>query len=189
MNIELRNKYRKAIEAVWTDEKMRDYCCKKADIVYPVRDHIAEVDKPSIKTDFCFGYGYCGVSTAEDMKDADNMVRHAQTREDYFLSENLRDLDGWIESLEGSDYVAYAVNSYQHDYGIVCIHFCHWYEAEQQKRWAEQSGSTFFELTPEERKQIADVYRMEKERFTKRLKTYLKRYGLSKVHSWSYLVD
>ena len=41
-------------------------------------------------------------------------------------------------------------------------------------------------LDMDERQMIIDALIKEKEAFTKRLYTYLKRYGLSKVHSWTY---
>ena len=45
------------------------------------------------------------------------------------------------------------------------------------------------ELTKAEIKEILEVYKKQKENFTKRLNTYLKKYGLSKLHTWTYLID
>ena len=45
------------------------------------------------------------------------------------------------------------------------------------------------ELTKEEIQEILEVYKKQKENFMKRLNTYLKKYGLSKLHTWTYLVD
>lgn len=186
MTEQLREEYRHAEALRWgKDQKMIDYCCKKADIVYSVRGHLAEIERPSIETSFCYGYGYCGVSTEEDYQDAARMANHARTNEDYFVEENLRGLNEYIEALGNDNHTAYMTGSN----GLVQLHFCNQWEAEQQKRWAEHGNYKMFVLTDEERKEIAGYYRMEVERFTKRLKTYLKRYGLSKVHSWTYLSD
>ena len=38
-------------------------------------------------------------------------------------------------------------------------------------------------------KNILSVYEYEKAKFEKRLNAYLKKYGLSKLKTWSYLVD
>ena len=38
-------------------------------------------------------------------------------------------------------------------------------------------------------KNILSVYEHEKAKFEKRLNTYLKKYGLSKLKTWSYLID
>lgn len=186
MNKELREQFRQAQALRWgKDQKMIDYCCKTADIVYQVRGYLAEIEKPSIETSFCFGYGYCGVSTEEDMQDAARMADHARTNEDYFIAENLHGLNGYIEALGDDSYAAYMTGSNE----LVQLHFCRQWEAEQQKRWAENGNYTFIELSGDERKEIAGYYGTEKDRFTKRLRTYLKRYGLSKVQSWTFLSD
>ena len=44
-------------------------------------------------------------------------------------------------------------------------------------------------LSPEDIDRIIEGYREVIKKFDKRLKTYLKRYGLSKVKAWSYLSD
>ena len=36
---------------------------------------------------------------------------------------------------------------------------------------------------------IIEVYKQQIENFKKRLNTYLKRYGLSKLTTWTYLID
>jgi len=186
MNKELRSKYRQAQTARWgKNEKMIDFCCKTADIVYPVRGYLADIDKPRIETSFCFGYGFCGVSSLEDMQDASRMADHARKNESYFIAENLKNINGYIEALGNSNLSAYMTGSN----GLVGLHFCKPWETGDQKRWAENGGYTYIELTEAERKEIAGYYGIEKDRFSKRLNTYLKRYGLSKVNSWSYLVD
>ena len=45
------------------------------------------------------------------------------------------------------------------------------------------------QLTKKDIEELKKIVQSEKEKFTKRLNTYLKRYGLSKINSWSYLVD
>ena len=186
MNKELKERYRKGQEIVWkNNQKMIDFCCKDTDIVFPVRDYIAGIQKPRIETSFCFSYGYCGVSDEEDYRDAARMAEHARTSENYFIKENMKDLDEMIQALRGDRYIAYAAGRHYVESGIVSINFCNWYE----KETAERNHAIFIELTPAEREEIAGYYEIEKERFTKRLRAYLKRYGLSKVHSWSFLSD
>ena len=120
MNKELREQFRQAEALRWgKDQKMIDYCCKKADIVYPVRGYLAEIERPSIETSFCYGYGYCGVSTEEDHRDAARMADHARTNEDYFIAENLHGLNGYIEALG--------------DVRVLTPHFCrHTYVSQMQ---------------------------------------------------------
>ena len=45
------------------------------------------------------------------------------------------------------------------------------------------------DLTPKDKEQILASLEIEKAKFTKRLNTYLKKYGLSKINTWTYLVD
>ena len=45
------------------------------------------------------------------------------------------------------------------------------------------------EATKEDLLLIIEVYKQQIENFKKRLNTYLKRYGLSKLRTWTYLVD
>lgn len=190
MNKELREQFRQAEALRWgKNQKMIDYCCKTADIVFSVRGYVAGIDRPNIRTHFCFGYGYCGVSTEEDYRDAARMADHASRSEDYFIEKNLEELNKYIEDLEGSDYTVYVSGNCTDSGSLVWINFCHGYEVEQLRSWAKKNNQVFLELSEGERKEIAGYYGIEKDRFTKRLKTYLKRYGLSKVQSWTYLVD
>ena len=187
MTKELREKYRQAQGLNWSSQKMIDYCCKQADIVYQVRGYLVDIDKPRIETRFCFGFGYCGVSSMEDEQRASDMANYAQTSESYFIRENLKDITQKIETLEENHYIAYLSGNPKT--GLGYIGFCYRCDDEQTKRDVERFGGEYFALTDEERKQIAGYYRIERERFTKRLNAYLKRYGLSKVHSWTYLSD
>ena len=45
------------------------------------------------------------------------------------------------------------------------------------------------EATKEDLLLIIEVYKQQIQNFKKRLNTYLKRYGLSKLTTWTYLVD
>ena len=45
------------------------------------------------------------------------------------------------------------------------------------------------ELSKSDIQKILNILAEELQKFAKRLNTYLKRYGLSKVHSWSYWRD
>ena len=45
------------------------------------------------------------------------------------------------------------------------------------------------EATKEDLLLIIEVYKQQIENFKKSLKTYLKRYGLSKLRTWTYLID
>lgn len=54
---------------------------------------IVEIEKPKIKTSFCFGYGFCGVSSQEQMNEASDLAERARKSEKFFISENLKQID------------------------------------------------------------------------------------------------
>lgn len=178
----LREIYGQEIAKVWGDgTKMYHYCMKKADVLVPLDNgEIYEIEKPTIETSFCFGHGYCGITSPEDEQRAYACERIARTNEDYFLEENLRDINAWIEALQDKK-----VYKYGRYYG----------KTEGKLRnitvlsyWQTPSEG-MEEISDSERQALIAGYEEEKKRFTKRLKTYLKRYGLSKLKTWTYLVD
>ena len=170
---------------VWTKSpKMVDYCIKKtAYIVELENGDFTDIEKPNIETSFCFGYGYCGVSTEEDYQNAASMSRHARTNEEYFLQENLKGLDGMIANFRDDDLRAYKRLHYigqTEGSHLMNIEFCRYYQA-PEKGWIE--------MTDAERQAMIAGYEIVRKQFEKRLNTYLKRYGTSKLHTWTYLVD
>lgn len=186
------------------DERMADYCTKQTAAVAILPDGgIVTVDKQNIQKHFCFG------ESGYDYEDAANMARHARTSEDYFRAENMKHFEHWINDLEGAkdlngDYmlVIHPRQYYRQpdDCKLVCVEF---------KRLGEIlescGGSAFLEELPgktinchgqecriatdEEIDIILEAYREAAAAHEKRVNTYLKKYGLSKVHSWTYWRD
>lgn len=188
---ELRTEYTK----VWNGrQKMIDYCVNKTDVVVKIRDkYLFTVDKPSIETNFCFGYGYCGVSNEEEYRGAENMAEHARTHEDYFIEENMKQIMEKIEALNDSRYIALIRSRYITKSNLVDIEYFHDYGTEGRLNGViaryHEKGDIAFLMEDQDKALILQAYEEAKQHFEKRLKTYLKRYGLSKVRSWSYLVD
>lgn len=176
----LKAEYRERLADVWQG-KMLDYCTKEADVVIKFRDdYYVEIKKSRIETSFCFGYGFCGVSDEDDYRRAENMADHAKKSQEYFLAENLKDLDRTIKAI--SDYDLYFQNRYYNQKNNSIKHIVY------KKPW-DVVEPGLEKLTDQEKNLLAEGYKVERERFTKRLNTYLKRFGLSKVRSWSYLSD
>lgn len=170
---------------IWTNSKMLDYCRKKCAYVVKLNNGYYEIDKPSIETHFCFGYGYCGISTQEDMDDAENMRRHAATDEEYFIKENLKGINYWLDNLSTMDVYACYNYSCKGDqariYNIMCL------KPWDVDRYSNNQG--FYKLSKEEIDDIITGYKVVKNQFEKRLNTYLKKYGLTKLKTWTYLSD
>ena len=192
---ELKNRFTEIISTeVWPhSQHMIDYCKKQAAYIVPLDNgDIAEIEKPSIETSFCFGYGYCGVSTTEDHQRAIDCANHARTKEEYFISENLKGLDEMIDDLKDDTMHFYKFVKYYGSpddsnlKGVRGANFCH---TPENAAWQWTGLRSLKELTETERQELIKGYETVKEQFIKRLNTYLKRYGLSKLHVWTYLSD
>jgi hypothetical protein len=177
----LREEYRAIQAKRWNnDEKMVNYCTDRVARFVRLRSgHILTIDKPRIETRFCFGYSDSRYD--EDYDRANNMARYASTSEEYFKTENLKQLQGTIDALNGIGRFGYSVAyiSYGND-GEATLNFCSSYELIEKRRE---------EINEQDREAIMTAYKLEIAAFEKRLNTYLKRYGLSKVHTWSYWRD
>ena len=183
---ELKDLYKKLISEYWKDAKMVDHCVKSAAYIVELENgDITEIEKPHIETRFCFGYGYCGVSTEEDYRNAADMMHYADTHEDYFISENMKDINGYIESLKDDKIRVFKYVHYcgKCDIRLKSIGFYRYYE-EPANNLVDCK-----ELTIQERQALIDGYEIVKKQFEKRLQTYLKKYGLTKLKTWTYLSD
>ena len=183
---ELKEVYRQYISEYWKDAKMIDHCMKTAAYIVELENgDITEIDKPNIETSFCFGYGMNGVSYEGDYEEAAETMRAAEKSTEYFISENMRGLNDYIETLKDESIRAY---KYVHYCGNCNIHlkgigFYRYYEA------PASNLKDCKELTADERASLLAGYEEVKKAFKKRLDTYLKKYGLSKLHTWTYLRD
>lgn len=178
----LREEYRAIQAKRWNnDERMTNYCTNKvARFVRLKSGHILAIDKPRIETRFCFGYSLNRCDT-EDYDRANNMAYHASKSEEYFKIENIKQLQETIDTLNGigrfGHNVAYII--YRND-GEATLNFCRRYDLIENNRE---------EINEQDRAAIITAYNLEIAAFEKRLNTYLKRYGLSKIHTWSYWRD
>lgn len=121
------------------------------------------------------------------------MAHHAATSEEYFLEQNLKGFDAKIKNLEEPD-----------EYTHICIvreSYCSqkeplnlWgYKVLKHWQYNDAVDRNYYtdlqEINAEDRAIILNALKAERAKFEKRLKAYLKRYGLSKIKSWSYWRD
>ena len=157
-----------------------DYYLKNLDSVIDIDGkYYWGIDKPSIETSFCFGYGYCGISTEEEDKRASDMAMMARTDEQYFLNENMVKMEDLKKSVEKAKTFCFN-NDDGELYLIDNMYF---------QKYPFDTPPVYRDITPEEKKTMLKMVEAATERFKKRLNVYLKRYGLSKINSWSYLSD
>lgn len=176
---------------VWkNDGKMVKFCQGKiSNAVKLSNGRIVIVEKQSLETSFCFGYSTCGQGS--ESKEADSCARVARTSENYFREQNLKELDDKIALLKTDKEESWHRDAYlrQSNYcscGLINIHEV---VGLHRRDFEEQKWGTYVEIPEEDRKAVIAMYEEEREKMSKRIDQYLKRYGLSKLHVWTYWQD
>lgn len=141
------------------------------------------VMKDRIEKSFCFSMDINGIVTHESHRDAIKQAENARTNEDYFLSENLRGVNADIQDAQDADQLFLVCDNTKRIASVKsATYFEHWmHEFERDK--------IVRELTAEEKQEYLGKLYNRREAFTKRLRTYLKKYGLKNLHVWTYCSD
>lgn len=191
VNEELKNKFIECIKDAWSSEKMQEYCIKKAEnLVELSNGYIIDIEKPHIETNFCFGYGMYANYEDEELNQAEDMVKVAETSKEYFKSKNLEKIEELIKDLKQSGYVGIYRKYYSQSKDNKLVNFSifkdsyYMQEAKNDKRLVD-----FQLLSKNDIDKIIQAYEQVRQSFIKRIDTYLKKYGTSKVNAWSYLRD
>lgn len=171
-------------------ENWVDYHKKNTARIYKTADgKLIPLEKPRIETHFCFGYSDSAYDT-EDYDRANEMAHHARTQEDYFLSENRDKIGSKIKSLENNDdysTLKHFIFNQSHQgkkvYGLTSFYLGRWFDMN------EKDKAFYQPLEEVDRLGLIEAYKKVLEDFEKRLQTYLKRYGLKNIKSWSYWRD
>jgi len=145
---------------------------------------IVNIERPSIETRFCYG------ESGYDMDQAVDAAERARTCESYFRWCNLRGLAEVIRILERRP---------DESDGFIYRHCIHVTRDSRMRdgiadvslvgAWDDRHGRPTEEVSEEDRERLLEGYRKVYASFEKRINTYLKRYGLSKVVSWTYWRD
>lgn len=189
----LKAEYKELLTGIYpNDQKWVDFLSKEADVVVRFDNgFFAEVERQRIDKNFCFGYSDSRYDT-EDFDRANRMVEHAQTSKDYFIKKNLENIEHLIDRCSKSDYILFFHNRYcdQKNNTVKGVIPFKWYERpEDVYAGCPERIAEYQELTEKEKALYIEALKQEKALFQKRLATYLKRFGLSKVHAWSYWQD
>ena len=197
---------------VWQgSEKMVNYCVNKAAQLIELEsgDFIA-IEKQSIKKRFCFG------ESGYDYEDAAEMAHHAKTSESYFKRENMKEFRGWLETINDqytmhnddavsmpSSVLAIAEHCYtgQPDTsplkGLNEFRSNEILEALGGSAYVRELPGAHFERwgikyripTLKELDTIRAGYEIATKEHEKKVDTYLKKYGMQQVHTWTYWRD
>jgi hypothetical protein len=184
--IEIQHEYAK----IWEDKKdMQDYCNGRVNNGLILENgSIVIFEKPRIKKDFCFSTDINGMYSEEKTNQAVEMAHHARTNQQYFVDKNMKanfgDYDQLFEyNANGVD--VYTTPHYRTESRLVSL-TCENYRHSEYELIKIRQG---YKLTTKDIEALKKMVEQEKEKFLKRLNTYLKKYGLSKVHSWTYCSD
>lgn len=184
---ELKAQYKILLADVWKDNRMIDYCSKSADVVIKTeKGFFLAIDKKSIKKNFCFGYSLSRDNT-ESFDSANNMVRFSRESKEYFLNENVKDLKNKIAFYSDKSNDLWFQNHYISQKNDLLKKVVSFRFFELPKNIDDVKE--YQKVSDNDRALIVEAYKKELELFTKRLETYLKKYGLSKINSWSYWQD
>lgn len=188
------------------------FCVSKcAEIVTLPGGDFITIEKRPIEKDFCFGYSDSARDT-EDYDRAQRMAHHAATHEEYFINENMEYYRDKLDALRGEG--EHARDSWGYVIPLLRTSYINQPENSPLKtlelaRLAvvldalggsgdlaaikgttiQIQGNPYRVCTDEERKLIIAGYERVANAHEKRIKTYLKRYGLTKVRTWSYWRD
>ena len=172
---------------VWKgDQKMVSFCLKEAGYIVELENgDIVVIEKPRIETRFCFGYSDSRYDT-EDYDRANAMADRAAKDQEYFLKENLSDIDRTIAQMEGTE-------SHSFEWRLRVKYTSSPKDSKLKSldayRWSDEYAKQFPEISAGDLQRVIEGYKVVRADFEKRLNTYLKRYGMSKVKTWSYWQD
>lgn len=196
---ELKAAYTEELKKAWNDDEMVKYCSKSTAFVIEHNGALYGIEKPKIETSFCFGYGINGIADTEQERTAEAMAETARKSKEYFINQNLENLNRWIKSLqkilddmgkngaEGS-HPRYMIETGEHYGGQKEDCRLRYYSIVDTFNTFNGTMGKICNDTELIKKLIAG-YEEVKTEFIKRLNAYLKRYGMSKVKTWSYLSD
>lgn len=137
------------------------------------------IEKPRVKTDFCFGYGQNGVSDEESYRFAVEGSDGVKEKLG-FINANLRMFDRDHKCLFKEKLFCFRIRNHCNcsEVGIVQV-------ACVEDAFYNQVG----EVSDNDRRRIAEEVGRMRENFRKRLEAYWKRCGAKHLRSWTCLVD
>lgn len=143
---------------------------------------MAYIKKPKIETQFCYAEG----GQYGTMENALSCCKTAETDQKYFINSNMKDILHEIEEVKKDNRPGREMNLYFFELqnsGFGEINLLSDYDIE---RFHYQNA---IKLTDSDRQKYISALESVRDSFRKRLDTYLKRYGLSKVRAWTYYGD
>ncbi len=178
----------------WIDSHIRNI----ATVAVLPSGEFVPINKEHIKTRFCYG------ESGYDADEAWDMAHTAKTNETYFKMKNMEHYDEIIGKLKedelnhGDLWLVFGqdgkgklllakfmrLTDIIQAFGEECF-----LEQLPGKEFVNSWNATFRIATAEEKKCVLEAYERARAMHEKKVDAYLKRYGLSKVESWTYWRD
>lgn len=155
-------------------DDMRDYFKKDIfEVVELDGDALYAIHKSHMETRFCFSYDeymdcHGGTNTYQEANDMASNVGY-----DYFLEENTKEIKSKIDMYKSGEPVYLGVQYWRGPSNVVCCS-------------CVNDKDTLREATDAEKKKVVEALERQLENKTKRCATYWKKYGKSKLHTWTY---
>ena len=163
----------------WKQEFLDTQCKCPSDVKYygsgcvgaiKIDGHYMLIDKPSIENQFCFH------DEGPDYEFYKTLCADEKKMQQFFINQNEATFTNKLEHIEKGDEVRIKNTDY--------LNQMHLYIGGSY--WDRQEGR---EATEEEKALIVEGLKFGLAQFRKRLDSYLKRYGLTKLHTWTYWAD
>lgn len=144
---------------------------------YTIGESTIAFSAPHIQKNFWFGED---ARTVEEWNEVQDFVASCEN-EKYFMSENMRNTDAarYLRMMDDRRFRLWFVSSTWGGETHVSISAGYYTDMTYDRYFVR-------ELTDEEREQLRTACETEQAKFEKRLRTYLKRYGLSKCYFSTY---
>lgn len=136
--------------------------------------------KQPLEKDFCFSYD---PAIKGDYENAVEMVRYVKRTPDYFVTYNLRYYDEVIKQLENNN--VYFISSYFDFPDAPFVDIINEREAKYFKD-NKYNNVKLGKFSEKETEMLLKFFKKLRAKQEKRCNTYIKKYGLKKIHAWSY---
>ena len=168
-------------------EKWKDYEKKENIGAVKIQNKYWLIEKPHIENQFCFHDEGPQYELYKKLTSKDELMKK------YFLNENLEKLDKDIKHFsndeETSDNSVWWRPTYDGE-NCIKINIILYNPFSCRDRWfTEEEIKKYTKCTDEEKKLILKALKYSRELFKKRLDAYLKKYGVSKLNTWTYWAD
>lgn len=180
MSKELKNKYIKSLlETTFKNsETMAKHFETSISDVVKLSAGLLAFNKPHIKKHFCYSYDevmdcHSGTNTYQQA------IKNCDVKAITFFNDNLEDLNRQLKSLK-EEKIYFIRNYYNNDLAIKFV----------SERYANSFPTEIIgQATDEDIEILINTVKEEINKFTKRLQTYYKKYGLTKLRTWTYSIN